>query len=169
VDAFEKSFAWSSSIWNHCVLKSQKPIVFLIAYVLNQCQVWWALSLSPFQFVITWHFGYRPFWIQHDLGVCGIMWCLCSSKKSSSLPSWTPSTITNPCIIVVFYLWMDFIMDLSPSNSYNSTLVLLNHLTKMVHFIPCTKTIINEKQPRYFLNIFFNIMASLKIFYHMWT
>jgi hypothetical protein len=39
---------------------------------------------------------------------------------------------------------MDFITDLSPSNFYDSILMVVDHLTKMVHFIPFTKTIIGK-------------------------
>jgi len=36
---------------------------------------------------------------------------------------------------------MDFIIDLPPSNSYDSILVVVDHLKKKVHFILCTKAI----------------------------
>ncbi len=39
---------------------------------------------------------------------------------------------------------MDFIIDLAPSSFYDSILVVVDRLTKMVHFIPCTKTIISK-------------------------
>jgi len=67
----------------------------------------------------VWCFGCRPFWIQQNHGVnvltllvaitlevcegiCQILWRLCLSKKSTSLFSWSPSTIINPYIPVVF-------------------------------------------------------------------
>jgi hypothetical protein len=40
---------------------------------------------------------------------------------------------------------INFIINLSPFNSYDSILVVVDHLTKMVHFILCTKTIIGER------------------------
>jgi hypothetical protein len=48
-------------------------------------------------------------------------------------------------------IFMDFITDLPPFNSYDSTLVVVDHLTKMVHFIPCTKTI-DEGTTKLFLD-----------------
>jgi hypothetical protein len=39
---------------------------------------------------------------------------------------------------------MDFITNLPPSISYDSILVVVDHLTKKSHFIMCTKTIIGE-------------------------
>jgi hypothetical protein len=47
---------------------------------------------------------------------------------------------------------MDFITDLPPSKSYDSILVVVDHLMKMVHFIPCTKTIINEGTTKLFFD-----------------
>jgi hypothetical protein len=40
---------------------------------------------------------------------------------------------------------MDFIIGLPPSNSYDSILVVVNRLTKMVHLISCTKTITTKR------------------------
>jgi hypothetical protein len=47
---------------------------------------------------------------------------------------------------------MDFITNLSPSYSYDSILVVVDYLTKMIHFIPYTKTIINERTTMSFLD-----------------
>jgi hypothetical protein len=47
---------------------------------------------------------------------------------------------------------MDFIMDLPRSNSFDSILVVVNHLTKMAHFIPCNKLIISKKTTKLFLD-----------------
>jgi hypothetical protein len=44
-----------------------------------------------------------------------------------------------------FSISMDFITNFPHSKSYNSILVMVDHLTKMVHFIPYNKTRINEK------------------------
>jgi hypothetical protein len=47
---------------------------------------------------------------------------------------------------------MDFITNLPPSNSYDSILVVVDCLTKMVHFISCTKIIIGEGTTKLFLD-----------------
>ncbi len=50
---------------------------------------------------------------------------------------------------------MGFITNLSPSNSYDSILVVVDYLMKIIHFIPCTKTIINKRTTMSFLdNVF---------------
>ncbi len=41
-------------------------------------------------------------------------------------------------------IFMDFITKLSPFSSYDSILMVVDHLMKMTHFILCTKTIIIE-------------------------
>jgi hypothetical protein len=47
---------------------------------------------------------------------------------------------------------MDFITNFSPSKSYDSILVVVDCLMKMVHFISCTKTIIGEGIAKLFLD-----------------
>jgi hypothetical protein len=47
---------------------------------------------------------------------------------------------------------MNFIMDFPRSNSFVSILVAVNHLAKMVHSIPCNKSIIVEKTIKLFLD-----------------
>jgi glycosylphosphatidylinositol phospholipase D len=47
---------------------------------------------------------------------------------------------------------MDFIIDLSSSNSYDSILVVVDFLTNMAHFIPYTKTINDEGTTKLFLD-----------------
>jgi hypothetical protein len=37
-------------------------------------------------------------------GICGLMWCLCSCKKSLSSPSWKFSSIIDPYFIMVLNL-----------------------------------------------------------------
>jgi hypothetical protein len=38
-------------------------------------------------------------------------------------------------------IFMDFILDFLRSNSFDSILVVEDHLMKMAHFIPCNKSI----------------------------
>lgn len=47
---------------------------------------------------------------------------------------------------------MDFITDLPISGSYNSIFVIVDRFTKMVHFIPCTKSITGEETTKLFLD-----------------
>ena len=47
---------------------------------------------------------------------------------------------------------MDFITDLSASNSFDSIFVVVDRLTKMAHFIPCKKTSSSEDTIRLFLD-----------------
>jgi hypothetical protein len=58
---------------------------------------------------------------------------------------------------------MNFIIDLSPSTSYDSILVVVDHLMKMTRFISCTKTITSEGASKLFFDDFFSIMVFLKI------
>jgi len=46
----------------------------------------------------------------------------------------------------------DFIIDLPPFSFYDSILVVVDHLMKMVHFISCTKTINGERTSKLFVN-----------------
>jgi hypothetical protein len=57
---------------------------------------------------------------------------------------------------------MDFITNLPLSSSYDSMLVVVEHLMKMVHFIPCTKTIISEGIVNLFLNHVFQYHGCLE-------
>jgi hypothetical protein len=59
---------------------------------------------------------------------------------------------------------MNFIIDLPPSNSYDSILVVVDHLMKMTHFISCTKTITSEGTSKFFLMIFLVSWSSWR--YH---
>jgi len=63
---------------------------------------------------------------------------------------------------------MDFIIDLPPSNVYNSILVVVDYLTKTTHFILYTKIIINEGTTKLFFNHVFRYHGQSKdiIFYH---
>jgi len=58
---------------------------------------------------------------------------------------------------------MDFIADVSQSNSFDSILVVVvDHLMKIVHFIPCNKSIIGKNTTKLFFDHFFIIMDFLK-------
>jgi hypothetical protein len=63
---------------------------------------------------------------------------------------------------------MDFIIDLPPSNSFYSILVVVDHLTKKVHFIPCNEIIIGEKITKLFFDHVFRYQGLPKdiIFNH---
>ena len=52
---------------------------------------------------------------------------------------------------------MDFIIDLLLVNGKDSIFVVVNQLTKMAHFIPCTKTIIGEETTKLFLDNIYRI------------
>ncbi len=81
----------------------------------------------------------------------------------------------NPChhlnglfqpLLILTSLWssisMDFIIDLPPSSSYDSIMVVVDHLTKMVHFILCTKTITRESTIKLFLDRVFRYHGLLE-------
>jgi hypothetical protein len=53
-------------------------------------------------------------------------------------------------------------MDVPASNSFNSILVVVDHLIKMVHFIPCNKTIISKKIAKLFLDHVFQYHGLLE-------
>jgi hypothetical protein len=58
---------------------------------------------------------------------------------------------------------MDFIIDLPFFVSFDSILLVVDRLTKMVHFIPCNKTIINKKIAKLFFNHVFWYHGLLEI------
>ena len=47
---------------------------------------------------------------------------------------------------------MDFIMDLPLSKGFDSIFVVVDRLTKMTHFVPCNKTVIDEETARLFID-----------------
>jgi transposase InsO family protein len=47
---------------------------------------------------------------------------------------------------------MDFITDLPSSRNFDAILVIVNRLTKMAHFVPCTKTMTREETARLFVD-----------------
>jgi len=66
------------------------------------------------------------------------------------------------------FITMDFIIDLPPSNSFYSILVVVDHLTKKVHFIPCNEIIIGENITKLFFDHVFRYQGLPKdiIFNH---
>jgi hypothetical protein len=52
---------------------------------------------------------------------------------------------------------MDFITDLPLANGKDSIFVVVDRLTKMIHFIPCTKPIIGEETAKLFLDNIYRI------------
>jgi hypothetical protein len=53
---------------------------------------------------------------------------------------------------------MNFITDLLLANGKDSIFVVVDWLTKMAHFIPCTKIIIGEETAKLFLDNIYRIM-----------
>ena len=47
---------------------------------------------------------------------------------------------------------MDFITDLLSSKVFESILVVIDQLTKMAHFMPCNKTVIDKETVRLFMD-----------------
>jgi hypothetical protein len=62
-----------------------------------------------------------------------------------------------------FSISRDFITNLPPSSFYDSILVVVDRLTKMVHFIPCIKTIIGKGIAKLFLDHVFQYHGLLDI------
>jgi hypothetical protein len=54
--------------------------------------------------------------------------------------------------IAYLSITMDFITNFPPFNSFDSILVVVDHLMKMVHFVPCNKIIIGEKIAKLFFD-----------------
>jgi hypothetical protein len=47
---------------------------------------------------------------------------------------------------------MDIIIDLPSSKAFDSIFVVVDRLTKMVHFMPCNKTVTGEETARFFMD-----------------
>ena len=52
---------------------------------------------------------------------------------------------------------MDFIVDLSLFNKFDSIFVVVDRFTKMIDFIPCNKIITGEETARLFINNIYKI------------
>ncbi|KAH7416320.1 hypothetical protein KP509_14G085900 [Ceratopteris richardii] len=57
---------------------------------------------------------------------------------------------------------MDFITDLPKSEKYDAILVIVNRFTKMTHFIPTIKAIIDATTARLFLRYIFRLLGLLE-------
>jgi hypothetical protein len=74
---------------------------------------------------------------------------MCKRKGSTTSTIWPPSTASGykrSMVIVV----NGFITDLPLANRKNSIFLVVNQLTKMAHFIPCTKAVIGEETTKLF-------------------
>lgn len=108
------------------------------------------------------HFGYnktmelisRDFWwpqmwksVKNYVTTCDI----CSRSK---IPRHRPYGLLHPLPIPEkpwSSISMDFIVDLPESKSFDSIFVVVDRLTKMAHFVPCTKSVTGEEAARLFL------------------
>jgi hypothetical protein len=88
------------------------------------------------------------------------------NKEYLSSSLWFPLTIVDPYILWLL-ISMDFVINLTPSSFYDSILVVVDHLTKMVHFILFTKTITSEGTAKLFLDHVFSYHGLLEnIFFY---
>jgi hypothetical protein len=80
----------------------------------------------------------------------------CDVYAQAKNPCHCPHGRLQPLLILAsmwFSISMDFIIDLPRSNSYDFILVMVDRLTKMVHFIMCTKIITSEQTLEKMLSI----------------
>jgi hypothetical protein len=47
---------------------------------------------------------------------------------------------------------LDYMTHLLESNGFNCVLIVVDHLTRMAHFLPCTKTVAAEETATLFLH-----------------
>ncbi len=84
-------------------------------------------------------------------GICGVMWCLCTSKKTLSSPTWTLLVVANTYMAMVFNfheLYHEFyIFWIIQHHFHNGWL-----LDKDNSFYFSNKTIIGEKTSKLFFN-----------------
>ncbi len=119
---------------------------------LAQFQVFWAkhdvLVTSHFGFnktmeLVSWYYWWPQLWkyVKEFVGSCVV----CVRAKN---PRCHPHEFLQPLPILStpwFSISMDFIIYLPLSNSFDSILVVVDYLTNMAHFIPCSKSIIGER------------------------
>jgi hypothetical protein len=46
---------------------------------------------------------------------------------------------------------LDYLTHLLESNGFNSVLIVVNHLTRMTHFLPCTETVTDEETATFYM------------------
>src|SRR5579875_2628384 len=79
----------------------------------------------------------------------------CDTCSRSKIPHHRPYGLLQPLLIPETpwtSISMDFIVNLSPSKTFNSIFVVVDRLTKMTHFIPCHKTVTDEETTRLFID-----------------
>jgi hypothetical protein len=90
--------------------------------------------------------------VKEFVGLCDVFAC-------AKNPHHCPHGLLQPLPILTSpwsSISMDFIMDLPLSNSFESILMVLDRLMKMVHFIPCNKSITYEKRVKLFCDHVFH-------------
>jgi len=106
-------------------------------------------------------------WLQQDYGadIQNFWWpqmwktvkdyvTTCDTYSRSKIPRHRPYGLLQPLPIPETpwtSISMDFIVDLPKSKSFDSIFVVVDHLTKMAHFVPCNKTITSKETARLFL------------------
>lgn len=119
-------------------------------------------------FPTTWHFEYIKtleliskdfWWPQMWKAVKDFVqsYNICSRSK---IPCHWPYRLLQPLHILEqpwSFVSMDFIINLSSSNSYDSIFVIVDCFTKMAHFVSCIKSILHEEIVKLFIdNIYRN-------------
>jgi hypothetical protein len=98
-------------------------------------------------------------YVKEFVGSCDV----CARTKN---PHHHPHGLLKPLLIPTSpwsSISVDFITNLPLFNSYDSILVVVDRLTKMVHFIMCTKIITSKQTTNFSLIMFVNIMVFFKI------
>jgi hypothetical protein len=84
----------------------------------------------------------------------------CDTCTREKVPRHRPYGLLHPLPILKgpwLSLSMDFITDLPFANKKDSIFVVINRLTKMAHFIPCTKAITGEETTKLFIDNIYRI------------
>jgi hypothetical protein len=92
------------------------------------------------------------------MGSCDV--CVCAKHLRHCLHGFFQPLLilTSPWSLIS----MDFIMDFSQSNSFDSILVVVDRLVKMVHFIPCNKSIPSKNITKLFFDNVFHYHGFFK-------